>query len=185
MKEWQTPEYRAAQEADYERIRAKHPALVTKQFGCYAGWHPILERLLGEIQEIISEGGGKFSLRQVKEKMGGLRFYWSYGDAEPLTLDSQAVREANIRERISLAVFAAECRSASTCEVCGKPGLMLTRQQGGFLATRCEAHGDGMVPWHPPEEQIAFVPEMRGSDGRRYVFDREADKVMEVRDDDG
>lgn len=59
----------------------------------------------------------KFELRQVKEKIGGLRVYWRYGDhTKQATLDSQSVRDADIRDRITLAVFEAEARSARRCK---------------------------------------------------------------------
>jgi hypothetical protein len=57
---------------------------------------------------------------QVKEKYGGLRFYYSGGD-----------------EIIEAYVHVAEMISERTCEVCGAPGKM---QDGGWTVTRCDLH---------------------------------------------
>lgn len=57
---------------------------------------------------------------QVKEKFGGLRFYYDGGD-----------------ELIRGAVSMAEAMSYRTCDVCGAPG---TPNHDGWISTRCEAH---------------------------------------------
>lgn len=57
---------------------------------------------------------------QVKEKFGGLRFYYSGGDD---TIDN-------------LATFA-EALSERTCDVCGAPGK---QSGGGWIVTRCKEH---------------------------------------------
>lgn len=58
---------------------------------------------------------------QVKEKFGGLRFYYDGGD------------EA-IREYVSMA----EAMSYITCEECGAPG---SRSDGGWIKVVCYEHG--------------------------------------------
>jgi hypothetical protein len=57
---------------------------------------------------------------QVKEKFGGLRFYYSGGD-----------------ELIDGVVRMAESMSDRTCEECGAPG---THTTGGWIQTLCEEH---------------------------------------------
>jgi hypothetical protein len=57
---------------------------------------------------------------QVKEKFGGLRFYYKGGDD---TIDNY--------------VRFAEMLSERTCEVCGARGQM---RDGGWIVTRCDAH---------------------------------------------
>ena len=57
---------------------------------------------------------------QVKEKFGGLRFYYCGGD-----------------EYIRGVSALAESLSYVTCEVCGSSG---TRNDGGWLTVRCEQH---------------------------------------------
>ena len=177
MSDWYTEAYEAEHRRRYEEIRAKHPGLVTKHFACNAGWFDLIERLLGEIAVILEDGDpAMFEMRQVKEKLGGLRFYYQYSD------------DVGINERIGLAVFAAECRSQMTCEVCGRPGLR--RMLGGWISTRCDEHGTErgrrMDVTPSAEEQAAWVPEMTrfygDGSGRyaRYIYDREADSVVLV-----
>lgn len=60
---------------------------------------------------------------QVKEKFGGLRFYYSGGD-----------------DYIDGVVAMAESMSYRTCEECGVPG---TTTQGGWIRTLCEEHKNG------------------------------------------
>jgi hypothetical protein len=62
-------------------------------------------------------------VQQVKEKFGGLRFYFSGGD-----------------ERIDGMVLMAEAIAERTCEVCGKPGRP---REGGWIRTLCDEHAEG------------------------------------------
>lgn len=57
---------------------------------------------------------------QVKEKYGGLRFYYSGGD-----------------EIIDAYLRFAEYLSERTCDVCGAPGK---QRDDGWIVTRCDAH---------------------------------------------
>ena len=58
--------------------------------------------------------------QQVKEKFGGLRFYYSGGD-----------------DTIHAYVTFAEYLSERTCDVCGAPGK---QSGGGWIVTRCKEH---------------------------------------------
>ena len=79
-------------------------------------WKPREYREVPEpIQDVIAI--------QVKEKFGGLRFYYSGGDDY-------------IRGIVSMA----ECMSYRTCEVCGSPG---TSNNEGWIRTLCEEHRKG------------------------------------------
>jgi hypothetical protein len=60
------------------------------------------------------------TILQVKEKFGGLRFYYSGGN-----------------ERLSGAVSMAEAIANRTCEVCGRPG---ERRGGDWIQTLCDMH---------------------------------------------
>lgn len=176
MEDWLCSKaYEAEQRRRYAEIRSRYPDLVQGHlFSCHQGWFPILERLFDEIAAILKDGDpSRFQLRQVKEKLGGLRVYWSYGSLEQ-TADS------DIQDRIMLAVFEAEARSERTCEVCGRPGL--ARFQRGWWATRCDEHGSDMEVRPPADQQAAFKTQLRFSDGRMFVFDRELDRAVEVPD---
>jgi hypothetical protein len=132
MQDWHTPEYQAAQRRSYERIRDKHPSLVTRGFECYTGWHPILERYFDEVARLkAAHPGAIFFLKQVKEKMGGLRIY---------ALATDDIRDGG-RAAYGRAIEEAE----RTCEVCGRAGVLRVRT--GAYMTRCEDHADGGEPF--------------------------------------
>ena len=95
-------------------------------FACGEGWWPILEVLCGQIQHHIdwknkqSEVVPQVTVNQIKEKFGGLRFYYSGGDD---TIDGM--------------VRMAESWASRSCETCGAPG---TRREGGWIKTLCDTH---------------------------------------------
>lgn len=76
-----------------------------------------LENLLKSVKE---EEDNLPTLRQVKEKFGGLRFY----------MDGGTPRMQNYVEF-------AEFLSTDTCETCGAPGEL---RSGGWLKVRCDTH---------------------------------------------
>ena len=96
------------------------------------GWWHILEALCSNIQHHIDwkqeqkekynrgEGCSQVVVAQIKEKFGGLRFYYDGGD------DS-------VRGMVRMA----EAWADRHCEECGKPG---TRRSGGWLKTLCDEH---------------------------------------------
>lgn len=83
------------------------------------GWHKLLENLISDLEQLGWDG----RIDQVKQKLGGLRFY---------------VSDANIKigNRISEAMEEAD----STCEMCGEPGR--TNSWGHFwIMTLCPECG--------------------------------------------
>jgi len=91
-------------------------------FECGDGWYDLLYDLSKGIQKLIDEGkeSPNFTVYQVKEKYGTLRFYtggYSTTELEDL-------------------IDKAEERSAETCEQCGKPGKLLIEK--GWHSTVCE-----------------------------------------------
>jgi hypothetical protein len=91
-----------------------------------AGWSVIIEKLFDDIAAIVRPLGVKVMVRQVKEKFGTLRFYWS----APLD-------KAN-DEKVERAVELAEFRSECTCEACGAPGRLVN--SGGWFNVACDEH---------------------------------------------
>jgi len=85
------------------------------------GWYALLEQLLTDIERLNPTG---FEVLQIKEKFGGLRFYFRVDEEfqEPL---NKLVAEA---ERV------ADC----TCEVCGEVGKIRTDRS--WLKTLCDTH---------------------------------------------
>lgn len=78
MEDWHTDVYADERERCYLEISSKDRDIVQGNlFSCHAGWFDILERLFCEIAAILKDGDvQQWELRQVKEKLGGLRVYW-------------------------------------------------------------------------------------------------------------
>lgn len=113
---------------DFGDLSRKHHALVSKDFcfECGPGWIGILDDLLTKLANVIPVESD-FILKQVKEKLGGLRFYFRI-DPEP---SSEVYCEINWH------IDVAEARSFHVCERCGRPGRLMKRR--GFFFTACEA----------------------------------------------
>lgn len=101
-----------------------------REIACLPGWLDLIDELCRTLKTHMDAHPElpPLKVRQVKEKFGGLRFYYSGGD--------MACHEA---------VAAAEGRSMSTCEVCGQTGTL-----GGerWLSVRCLDHKN----WSPSDD---------------------------------
>lgn len=82
-------------------------------------WTAIVERKERPVPEPVEQ----VVAIQVKEKFGGLRFYYMGGDEYIRALENMA-----------------ESMSYRTCKVCGAPG---TRTKGGWIRVLCEEHKNG------------------------------------------
>jgi hypothetical protein len=106
----------------------RHTAM-TRGFEHGDGWFDILSRLCEDLEPLVAEfevaGGPKFEVLQVKEKLGGLRFYVN------------CRKNDAIRQRIDTAIQ----ESLRTCEVCGQPGQ---ERGGSWIKTLCDEHSEFM-----------------------------------------
>ena len=91
------------------------------------GWWPLLRDLCIKLERI--ETTRRIHVSQVKEKFGGLRFYF-HGDSAY----GQAIEDA---------VISAERQALVTCEECGAPGRT---RDGGWYRTLCDNHSGGRKP---------------------------------------
>ncbi|MHB8368101.1 MAG: hypothetical protein ACYDBP_00240 [Leptospirales bacterium] len=151
-------------EENERRLASKFPELYREYrkkdscmgygFTCNDGWFDLLSRLSDAIDRIAREHGVTVVAKQVKEKLGGLRFYYSVkekGTSETKSGGAQyrIVRQPTpVGERISFhlvdpvcealrkVVDAAEKESLRTCELCGQPGSL--KRMGGLLQTLCD-----------------------------------------------
>jgi hypothetical protein len=101
---------------------AKGLTLIDGGFACGPGWHPILDRLLSDMQKSAREDVLlKLEVPQVKEKFGGLRVYLRGGNRRVQDRIAQAEKEA-----------------ARSCEGCGgeSPGL---NSCGGWYSNICDS----------------------------------------------
>lgn len=128
-----------------QRMEKSYPKMFPGAYGGFAvgkGWYPILERLCASIQQHIEhvnkneEVCPQVVVEQIKEKFGGLRFYYQGGDDYVHGLVSMAESWANI-----------------ACEECGGIGK---RRGGGWIRTLCDVH---------EQERNARIEEQARKDG--------------------
>lgn len=96
-------------------------ALMCFGFECGDGWFDLIWNLCEEIDKIK---GPEFSVFQVKEKFGSLRFYTGGSNEENF-------------EAIEKLIDEAENKSASICEKCGMPSE-IKDDDFGWYASLCE-----------------------------------------------
>jgi hypothetical protein len=113
----------------HDYMQSKYPKILTEgHLGLCVGpgWYPILDALCNQIQTYINwknrdgEVVSQVEVSQIKEKFGGLRFYYDGGD-----------------DFVDALVRMAEAWAENTCEVCGAPG---EARGGGWIKTLCDTH---------------------------------------------
>ncbi len=119
------------------------------------GWYDLLDDLMGKIQELDKDK--IVQIHQIKEKLGGLRFYTS---GTPIRLDILNVGsfesgESKDGKQIHDVIDEAEKKSFSICEVCGKPAKLCTT--GHWLKTVCKEHRR-LKLWHSDNEYQEYHP---------------------------
>ena len=112
-----------------KQMEERFPKMFANPYGgfcCGEGWWSIIELLCSNIQHHIdwqnkqSEVVTQVTVAQIKEKFGGLRFYYDGGDDE-------------IRGMVRIA----EAWASRSCEECGALGKS---RQGGWIKTLCDTH---------------------------------------------
>lgn len=88
-------------------------------FWCPTGWYDLIIQLDEDIVGIDPD----YTISQVKEKFGGLRYY-----TQEVSLDARAL------------IRVAEEQSFSICQECGRPGIL---RKHGWYATLCGEHDRG------------------------------------------
>lgn len=144
------------------RLAASHPALfergIPEDSDLKAGWYSLVDELCTDIErELAPELAKRFSVDQIKEKFGTLRFYWRLGDRGDLHVDiftpggtalSSLVKakpsraaDAEIinqaRDRLRELVDTACEASASVCQRCGAFGSI---RRLAWVQTLCDEH---------------------------------------------
>ena len=85
---------------------------------CGAGWHALIVETVDAMVETVKPDG-RFAVRQVQERFGGLGLY---------TFDP----------RLAAVARAAEERSFAICWLCDAPGAL--REESGWYRTVCDEH---------------------------------------------
>ena len=105
-------------------VQARFAAGWGASVDCGEGWWPIIAQLDRDIAAIEPD----YEVDQIKEKFGGLRFYYPGGTGN----------DARIDELIAQA----ERPAAQTCELCGAPGRA---RATGWIRTVCDEHAEGRL----------------------------------------
>jgi hypothetical protein len=109
----------------YPKIFQEHILPVSHMpigFACDDGWFDVIDALCELLQfDVEHNARPQIHARQVKQKMGTLRFHTS----------------KRTEEQNGMILFA-ESISGRICEVCGNPGK--TQVIGSDIATRCSGH---------------------------------------------
>lgn len=114
------------------------------------GWSPIVSGLCKHITFILGRYGldvEDFHIAQVKEKLGGLRFYCSFEKTE----DEHKKRlQEGAWSDIRALIRVAEIHCDQTCEYCGEPGELDETQS--WLKVRCPECKAKKVTWRDIEK---------------------------------
>lgn len=88
---------------------------------CGDGWYSLIYELCNEITRAfeLEDKPVSIIIKQVKEKFGKLRFYYTFGDD---LLSSVDERDILLRSEIKRIVKNFEGRSTNICEICGNDG---------------------------------------------------------------
>jgi hypothetical protein len=136
---------------------------------CHEGWFDLLDRACRRIADVLTPHD-KFVIDQVKEKMGGLRIYWS------------GQLDAGARAAVEEAIDLAEARADCTCERCGAEGRL--RVSDHWFATACDEHAKGRPVEIRPGIDNLHVVRSIGKDGSRVIscrrYDRETDTFIDI-----
>lgn len=112
-----------------DQLCERHPGfgLSPQSVTCGAGWLPLLEAALLELEDLQKLTPGlQFSVLQATEKFGALRLYISVPNGT----------RADV-EDVGALISRAEQRSRTVCERCGAAAVV--RERAGWLSTRCTA----------------------------------------------
>jgi hypothetical protein len=94
------------------------------------GWHPMILEALEKIDRIVGGDPNRFRIRQIKEKFGELRFYYS--------------ADNDVRAEIAATIEEIEERSRSMCEVCGVGGCKI-KSYSGYYKCVCVEHAQELM----------------------------------------
>ncbi|MCV7143535.1 hypothetical protein [Mycolicibacterium fortuitum] len=131
------------------RIMVRIPDGWGRWIGCSRGWYPIII----ELDEAMAAIDPDYELHQVKEKLGGLRYYFGV---------SEGTSKAD-RQRMDELVDAAEEKCEATCELCGDPGIRHTTPHG-WLKTLCAGCAVASEKGYEPLGELVndLAPDRRG-----------------------
>ena len=98
-------------------------------FECDDGWGSLIADLEAKLKVLSPD----YTISQVKEKFGGLRYYANAGDVDEET-----------SKRFYDLIHEAENKSFEICECCGQPGQLSRRGKHGWYKTLCSRCAERM-----------------------------------------
>lgn len=105
-------------DTDYDFLAPRFKTGWPSHVDCGPGWIDLIRDLNTRLNELDPA----YTVVQVKEKFGGLRFY--LGDVNP-----------DVEAEVATAVTAAEASSYTICDECGEPGRL--QRSRYIIMTRC------------------------------------------------
>ena len=137
-------------------------------YAFHRGWMPILAGLCVEIDHLLGERREAFHWRQIKEKFGTARFYYSLGTARDLRVDlinpsgrlsfSTEVRSddafADVKQTVFKLVAEGEEETTRSCMLCGAAAKPCG--YGRYILNLCADHHPDKIrrPGERPNEAI-------------------------------
>ncbi len=108
------------------------------------GWLPLVHAFLLACEHARTLDV-KIEIRQIKEKLGGLRVYWqgpagTSRSGQHTDLSAPKTPEQDLVDAIDYHDSALIVMARHTCDVCGSKGSM--RNLSGLLAVRCDIHAN-------------------------------------------
>lgn len=98
---------------------------------CGDGWYKIIDTLCGWLTTMKDFTGAQVEATQVKEKFGGLRFYYTIRNCRLDDICFPVIKGM---------ICFTELYSEQICEECGQPGEL--SRKNGWRKTLCEEHRD-------------------------------------------
>ena len=113
-----------------EEVLNKHPDILksTGRVGVGDGWLPVIDKYCTQLDTLAKETGIQVIAQQVKEKFGGLRFYYLMETPDKCDENWVTAADRFVKQ------MEEECDR--TCENCGKPGS--TKGSVGWITCLCE-----------------------------------------------
>ncbi len=110
-------------DSDFQNILDRFADNIPATIDCGYGW----AELIRQCDNALFVADPNYTISQVKEKFGGLRFYFNPTDM-------------NQYSKMSSIIMEIEEKSLEMCEECGAPGYRRRWNGTGYMYTSCDEH---------------------------------------------
>ena len=108
---------------DFQNILDRFADGIPATIDCDYGW----AELIRKCDTVLFTQDPNYTVVQIKEKFGGLRFYFNLSNMEEYS-------------KVNSLILAIEQDSFSVCEKCGEPGYPRKLEPSGMRYTSCDEH---------------------------------------------